>query len=139
MHSFISGKTQQNLLLVFGELSIPSEIYSNWARIDIGITLSQVLLDTEKEKRTDKFLEIITNIIQRIEAKEFVVENIDILFSPEFKIDVLKLLIQLCKNKRAIVIWNGTYQNGVITYAEPNYKDFHRYEVKNYDILCVMK
>ena len=66
------------------------------------------------------------------------IKDIDVLFNPDYKVDVLKILIAARKRKRYCVIWPGRFEDGKLIYAEEGYPDYKVYEIANYDITCVI-
>lgn len=69
---------------------------------------------------------------------ESVIKDFDVLFNPQYKIDVIVTLINACRRKKFAAIWPGIYKNGKLIYAEEGFADYKVYEVKNYDITCVI-
>lgn len=69
---------------------------------------------------------------------EIVIKDFDVLFNPQYKIDVIATLINACRRKKFAAIWPGIYKNGKLIYAEEGFADYKVYEVKNYDITCVI-
>lgn len=69
---------------------------------------------------------------------EIVIKDFDVLFNPQYKIDVIVTLINACRRKKIAAIWPGIYKNGKLIYAEEGFADYKVYEVKNYDITCVI-
>lgn len=67
-----------------------------------------------------------------------VIKDIDVMFNPAYQVDVLKILTEARKSKPYSVIWPGRYENGTLYYSEQGYPDYKTYEVKNYDITCVI-
>ena len=66
-----------------------------------------------------------------------VVKDVDVLFNPHYKVDVLKVLIAAYKQHPFSLIWPGTYKNGKLVYSEEGYPDYQVYEISDYDIICV--
>ena len=67
-----------------------------------------------------------------------IIKDIDVLFNPEYKVDVLKILTEARKRKRYSVIWPGRCENGKLIYGEEGYLDYRTYDIENYDITCVI-
>ena len=63
--------------------------------------------------------------------KNSTIKDFDVLFNPDYQIDVLQLLIAACKKREFSIIWSGTYSNGKLMYAEPGYADFKTYLLNN--------
>jgi len=58
--------------------------------------------------------------------------NTDILFSPEYELDVIKLLLQVGRNQRFYMQWPGEIIGEKLTYSEPGRFDFKEYNIKDY-------
>ena len=65
------------------------------------------------------------------------VRDIDVMFNPEYKIDVLKILISVRKRKKYYVIWPGRYEDGKLIYGEEGFPDYKVYNIADYDITFV--
>ena len=65
------------------------------------------------------------------------IKDIDVMFNPDYKVDVLKILIAARKRKRYSVIWPGRLEDGKLIYGEEGYPDYKVYEIADYDITCV--
>jgi hypothetical protein len=63
---------------------------------------------------------------------DITVANIDILFSPEYELDVIKLLLQVGRNQRLYVQWPGEIAGENLTYSEHGLFDYKEYNINNY-------
>ena len=88
-------------------------------------------------QRTMKLESCFLKLLQG-EPDNTVIKDIDVLFNPEYKIDVLKMLVSVYKRKRFSLIWPGSYANGRLIYANERSPDYKTYDIKEYDILCVI-
>lgn len=113
--------------------------FRNYKYISLGEVLSSALLKYKKGDRKNLVIGELEKIFDNISSKNLIVDNIDILFNPEYSIDILGCLIQLGRNRNLIVIWPGEYDSESLTYASPDYEDYKKYSVKNYDIICLKK
>ena len=66
------------------------------------------------------------------EHRDMTLANTDILFSPEYELDVIKLLLQLGRNQRFYMQWPGEITGEKLTYSEPGRFDFKEYNIKDY-------
>lgn len=66
------------------------------------------------------------------EHGDITLANTDILFSPEYELDVIKLLLQLGRNQRFYMQWPGEITGEKLTYSEPGRFDFKEYNIKDY-------
>ena len=119
--------------------NIVKAFFSQWEWVNLGLALSERLITIPKESRKQSIVEIVKKQVDDTALENVVIENIDLLFSPEYSLDVIKLFTLIGKTKRLVVIWEGAFKDGVVTYAEPDSQDYHRYEIKNYDAYCITK
>lgn len=67
-----------------------------------------------------------------------IIKDIDVMFNPAYKVDVMKVLISAYKQKPYSLVWPGTYADGKLIYSEEGYPDYRVYEIKDYDIMYVI-
>lgn len=67
-----------------------------------------------------------------------VIKDFDVMFNPEYKVDVLKVMTVTCKKKPFSVIWPGKYEDGKLFYAEAGYEDFRTFRIEEYDVICIV-
>lgn len=98
--------------------------------------LSEGLLACKENRRSMKLEQIFNAVLDKY-PDGVTIKDIDVLFNPDYKVDVLKILIAARKRKRYSVIWPGRCEGGKLIYAEEGYPDYKVYEIANYDITCV--
>lgn len=105
--------------------------------LSINEILSKQLLTYERDKQNlfvaDEVNKIIYNSGQPVLIRDF-----EMLFNPEYQLDVIKLFIIANRKKKITVFWSGRYENGKLLFAEPGYIDYKSYNVKDYDISCII-
>lgn len=79
-------------------------------------------------------------LLQELEGLGEVVlfDNLDVLFQPDLKLQVLQLLKLLSKERTIIAAFPGRFIDGSLVYAEafhPEYKVFSQYEIKDLVVL----
>ena len=67
-----------------------------------------------------------------------VLKDFDVLFNPDYKIDVLKIMVNTCKAKPFSIIWPGSIEGNRLIYAEEGFRDYKTYDVNDYDITCIV-
>ncbi len=87
--------------------------------------------------RTMKMESILTNIILKL-GDNPIIKDIDVMFNPDYKLDVLRTLINVSKRKSYIVVWPGTYKDGKLFYAQEGYRDYKSFDLNDYDITVVI-
>ena len=99
--------------------------------------LAEALLACKPNRRSMKLEQIFNNVLDTL-PDGVVIKDIDVLFNPDYKVDVLKILIESRKRKRYSVIWPGKCEDGKLIYSEEGFPDYKTYNIKNYDITCVI-
>lgn len=99
--------------------------------------LAEALLECKPNRRSLKLEQIFNGVLEQY-PDGVIIRDIDVLFNPEYKVDVLKILMAARKRKRYSVIWPGKCENGKLIYSEEGYPDYKAYDIENYDITCVI-
>lgn len=105
--------------------------------ISVNIMLADELNKFNLKERSIRIRYCLDKVLGDL-PDESVIKGFDVLFNPQYKIDVIVTLINACRRKKFAAIWPGIYKNGKLIYAEEGFADYRVYEVKNYDITCVI-
>lgn len=105
--------------------------------ISLNKQLSEKLIRYQPKQRTIQIEACFADIIMSLPDNS-VIKDFDVLFNPNYKVDILKIMVSVCKKKSFRVIWPGRFENNRLIYAEEEYEDYKVYEVDSYDITCVI-
>ena len=105
--------------------------------VPIEIQLAEELSKIPEKSRTLRMDSVMSRVIKQYPSGS-IFEGLDVLFNPSYKIDVLKLLIGQRKTHNFGIVWPGILHDNSLIYSEPEYKDYKKYEISNYDITCVI-
>ncbi|MEH7239093.1 BREX-3 system P-loop-containing protein BrxF [Bacillus sp. JJ1562] len=105
--------------------------------LSINEVLAKKLINYEQKKRKLFVIEEINNIVDSV-GEPLLITDFEILFNPEFQINVLKLFINASRRKKILILWPGMYDNGKLKFAEVGYKDYFSYNIEDYDISCII-
>ncbi len=105
--------------------------------VSISRPLAEKLVKVSPRMRTLRMEQIFTEIIAGLPENPLV-KDIDILFNPGYRIDVLLMLKSACKKKPFRILWPGTCEDGFLIYAEEGCQDYKKYNLNNYDITCIV-
>lgn len=97
---------------------------------------SEELLDLTKKQRQLKVSELLFKIVANSKEKIFL-DNIEILFDIDLKQDPLRLLQVLSRNITIVATWNGTFDKGKLTYAEPDHHEYKTYDLTDIMVVCM--
>lgn len=131
-------KTYNDYLIIsLVDLETIKTKFKDFKVIELGQVLSKELTKINKDKRNLEVVKTMGCIFSEIDVSGIIVTNIDILFNPSYKLDIIKLFIQLSRNKTVIVQWPGKLESNNLVYSEPKYEDYKKYEINNYNIICL--
>lgn len=120
------GKTIRNIM---EEMGI--------AYINLGLSLSQMLLELTERQRSLRLFHVVDNILANYEEKPVFLDHIEVLFAPQLNQDPLRVLQGLSRNRVILAVWNGQVENGYLIYASPDHPEYRRYSVKDLTILSL--
>jgi len=107
--------------------------------INLNLELVKLLLP-EKESRypfliNSKIREIIDNSTSRI----LILRNIELLFNPSLKLNVIPALQNISRHRPIIVLWPGEYKSNNLTYATPDHPEYQRGFISGIPVLSYSK
>lgn len=105
--------------------------------VSLNKLLAEALIQFRPKRRTMQIEKCFSDIIVGLPDAP-VIKDFDVLFNPDFKVDILKIIVSVCKKKPFSVIWPGKLDGNRLIYAEEQYRDYKVYEVDDYDITCVV-
>ena len=100
-------------------------------------TLAEQLIQVRPKRRSMR-LETYFNKLLAEFPDDCAIQDFDVMFNPDYQVDVLKILIEARKHKRFQVIWPGKYENGKLTYSLETYPDYKVYDIEDYDVTCIV-
>lgn len=98
--------------------------------------LAEGLLACKPNRRSMKLEQIFNAVLDKY-PDGVTIKDIDVMFNPNYKVDVLKILIAARKRKKYSVIWPGRFDDGKLVYAEQGYPDYKVFSIPDYDITFV--
>lgn len=111
--------------------------FSDFSCISLGKDLSAALINYSKTNRKNFVIRELSEIIKKETSEHFMITDIDVLFNPEYNIDILGYFINISRNKKVLVFWPGGYDSGILSYASSGYTDYKRYLLKDYNIILL--
>jgi len=124
------------IIFVEGHNAVQNKL-EEFSVLSLNRELSERLLNYKPEKRKLFVEDEIVKLYNRKEGK-VLIKDIEILFDPEFSMDIIRLFILLNRKRKTAVLWPGKYRNGKLIFSEMGYKDYHAYDITKYDITCII-
>lgn len=138
----IAATLYHRLLLVVGPprsgktLLLQAAAAANeWPLINLNQRVSELLLELTQRQRALRVPRILDDILAATDADVVLVDNIELLFSPDLAQDPLRLLQGVARNRTVIASWPGIIVGKQLTYAEPSHPEYRRYPEP--DALCI--
>ena len=105
--------------------------------ISVNTAIAKELLGIRERSRTMKLEQCFSNVLASL-PENVIIKDFDVLFNPSYKIDVLKMLVNVYKHKHFSVVWNGSVCDEKLIYGEEDFLDYKSYDISDYDIVCVV-
>lgn len=105
--------------------------------VALNVSIAEKLINAKPSRRSFRLPSIIDSIIAEL-PENSTIKDFDVLFNPDYQIDVLQLLIAACRKKEFAILWPGTYSDWKLMYAETGYSDFKIYDLDKYDVTCIV-
>jgi hypothetical protein len=98
--------------------------------VNVNLELSRALLDIPRTQRAIIGQRLLGQIVGAHAGEIVLLDNIEILFAPEMKLDPLKALQQLSRNRTIVAAWSGRVEGDRLLYAEPSHPEFRDYPAR---------
>ena len=132
-HNMLAADKEAFRLLIY--CSAPPNIRDS--AVSINKLMAEKLLQLKPSRRTMRIEKVFNEVIDSLPERT-IIKDIDVLFDPADRIYVFKMLTTACKRKKFDIIWSGKLDNNTLVYGEEGFPDYHKYEIENYDIVCVV-
>lgn len=98
-----------------------------WPLINLNQRLSELLLELTQRQRALRVPRLVGDVLGATGANIVLVDNLELLFSPDLAQDPLRLLQGLARNRTIVASWPGVVVGNQLTYAEPSHPEYRRY------------
>jgi predicted ATP-binding protein involved in virulence len=93
-------------------------VEKGWPRINLNIELAKALIDLTVKQRSVRVPGLLDDLLRRSGQDVVLLDNIEMLFSPELAQDPLKLLQSLSRSRTLVATWSGTYDGKHLMYYD---------------------
>ena len=98
-----------------------------WPLVNLNQRVSERLLELTQRQRTLRVPRIVGELMEATTADVVLVDNLELLFSPDLAQDPLRLLQGLARNRTIVASWPGFMRGAQLIYAEPGHPEYRRY------------
>ena len=106
--------------------------------VSLNVPVAEKLSLVHVKRRAMRMDQCIRQVIDNL-PDNTLIKDFDVLFNPSYEVNVLKLLISLYRVKPFDILWPGRYKDGRLLYAEEGFSDYKAFDIKNYDMTCVIQ
>ena len=103
--------------------------------LNLNLEISRRMLDLTERQRALQLPRILEEVVGR-DAPLVLLDNIEILFDVTLEQDPLRLLQGVSRNRTVVAAWNGTLENGYLSYATPEHPEYRRYPRHELVVVC---
>jgi len=96
--------------------------------LNVNFLLSQRMLELTKAQRSRQVERLLKELVDGGSTDVLVLDNLEILFDTNLRIDPLRLLQAASRNRTLVAAWNGTVEDGTLTYAVPDHPEYRSYK-----------
>lgn len=104
--------------------------------LNVNLALSHRMLDVPRGRRAKVADRIFREIITSQKDGVVLLDNLEVLFDARLQLDPLRLLQLASRNHMVVASWNGTLNDGLLSYAEPDHPEYKSY--RNVDAITVL-
>ena len=103
----------------------------------LNMLLAEKLMMVKPSRRTMRLEQCFQQVLNSLPDNP-VIRDFDVLFNPDYEVDILRIMTSVGKSKPFQIIWPGRYEDGRLIYAEEGYRDYKVYDLDKYDVTCVI-
>ena len=96
--------------------------------VNVNLELSRKMLELTRTQRSRHVEGLMKEVIAAVPGDLVLLDNLEILFDTELEVEPLRLLQGSSRNRTIVASWNGSYQDGTLTYAEPGHPEFIQFK-----------
>ena len=109
----------------------------NSEKVSLNLLLAERLAPIPPQQRPLRIMDELKSVLYDNSAPLFL-NRYEMLFSPVWKLNVLKIFADIARIRPIYVLWPGQCKNGYLTYAEPDDPEYRNYRITDYDVIVVL-
>ncbi|MBF0133379.1 MAG: BREX-3 system P-loop-containing protein BrxF [Magnetococcales bacterium] len=95
--------------------------------INLGLELSRAMLELTERQRPLRVQKLLEGCLGSPGGAVTWLDNTEILFEASLKLDPLRLLQTISRDRLVVASWNGSVVKSDLTFAVPEHSEFRRY------------
>ena len=114
----------------------PKRLPKDQPEINIGQAVSDALCQAPREQRKLKVTDVLENALQHHDM--VTITHIEVLFTDYLEIDIVRSVLNLCRNRKICCLWPGQWHEGKLIYATPEYPEYYECDIKALNDLYII-
>ena len=107
--------------------------------VNVNLELSKKMLELTRTQRSRQVERLLKEVIASVPGDVVLLDNLEILFDTSLELQPLRLLQVLNRNRTIVASWNGSFQGGILAYAEPGHPEFMQIKQPEAAVISVGK
>jgi hypothetical protein len=99
--------------------------------LNVNLEISRLMLDLTERQRSLQLPRLLDELISDTEGDLVLLKNFELFFDVSLKMDPLRLIERISRNRTVVAFWNGAIEEGYLTYATPEHPEYRRYLIQN--------
>lgn len=136
--NLIENRRNKLIILLTDEAIVTTRLLQNMAKnepskykyLNMNMELSYLLRNIPIKEHPYQVQNLLSQIVTS-NSKVILLDNIDVLFDPDLKINIIKSLESISMNKPVIASWFGIKKDGLLIYAKPDHREYHRCSIND--------
>ena len=104
--------------------------------VNVNLKLSRCMLELSQRQRQLQVSRLLRDIIRTAHDQTVLLDNIEILFDGSLKLDPLRCLQDVARDRTVVAAWEGAITAGYLTYATPDHPEYRRYALEDLVVVC---
>lgn len=105
--------------------------------VPINVEMAKKLSVIKANRRTMRMEQCFQQVLGAL-PDDVIIKDFDVMFNPDYAVDVLRIMCSAARSKSFRVIWPGQCEDGRLIYAEEGYRDYKVFEISKYDVTVVV-
>ena len=94
------------------------------------------MLELTQRQRQLQVSRLLRDLIRTTHDQAVLLDNLEILFDVSLKLDPLRCLQDVARERMVVAAWNGTVTAGHLTYATSDHPEYRRYALADLVVVC---
>jgi Cdc6-like AAA superfamily ATPase len=105
--------------------------------VNVNLEMSKRMLELTRTQRSRQVERLLKEVIASAPGDIVLLDNLEILFDTDLEVEPLRLLQVSSRNRTIVASWNGSFQAGTLTYAEPGHPEFIQFKQTEAIVIAV--